>query len=295
MSDTRAKITRVAIVPHLGKAKVGEVANQMISWLEERKIKVFLSAAEAAQLGRDELGQAEGIFPDADILVSLGGDGTILRSVRLLRGKKIPIIGVNLGTLGFLSTVEVSELFWVMEKVLSGDYVVDERMMLECRIFYASGEQKRLLALNEVVIERGERQRMIQIDVTINGDFFNKYTADGLILATPTGSTAYSFSAGGPVVAPTNEVVVMTPISPHSLFGRSVILHPNDKVKIDIPEAIETSVGIDGIVVAKSALVEGITVKRADEKTLLVRVNGPDFYSTFRKKLRFWDFWTETT
>ncbi|MHB0975671.1 MAG: NAD(+)/NADH kinase [Candidatus Aquicultorales bacterium] len=293
MSERKSGVRRVAIVPHLGKPKVGEVGEQLIGWLESRGMEVALCSSDAVQMDRPDLAQDDAVFPDADLAVSLGGDGTILRTFRVLDGKEIPVVGVNLGTLGFLSVVEVSDLMPAMERILEGEYTVDERMMLECRVVQSSGETAVFRALNEVVVERGERQRMIRLDVNINDLFFSRFTADGLILATPTGSTAYSFSAGGPVVAPSNEVVVMTPISPHSLFGRSVIIHPNDKVKIDIPDEIETSVGIDGVVVAKSLRIDSILVGKARGKALLVQVGAEDFYGSFRKKLRFWDFWTE--
>ncbi len=288
-----AKIRKVAIVPHLKKEKVGEITLRLVKWLEDRGIVVVLSAEEASQIGRGDLAQSQAAFPDADLVVSLGGDGTILRSARLLRGRRTPILGINLGTLGFLTAVELDRLFEAMEKVLKGEFSIDERMMLECEITFSSGERSRHLALNEVVVERGERQRMVPIEVRVNGAFFNKYTADGLILATPTGSTAYSFSAGGPVVAPNNEVTIMTPISPHSLFGRSVILNPKDRVEVKVPSALETVVGIDGVIIARSDAVTALNVRRAEERTLLARVDARDFYATFREKLRYWDFWTE--
>lgn len=289
----RTGTLKVAIVPHLKKEKVEEITVRLINWLEDRGIAAVLSTEEAAQVGRADLAQPPDAFPEADLVVSLGGDGTILRSVRLLRGRRTPIVGVNLGTLGFLTAVELDRLFEAMEKVLRGEFTIDERMMLECSITFTSGERSRHLALNEAVIERGQRQRMVPIEVSVNGAFFNKYTADGLILATPTGSTAYSFSAGGPVVAPNNEVIIMTPISPHSLFGRSVVLNPKDKVDVKVPSELNTVVGIDGVIVAKSDAITSLNVNRAAEKTLLARVDARDFYASFREKLRYWDFWTE--
>lgn len=281
---------RVAVVSHVGKPNVPETAGELVTWLEEKGIKVVMPAAEAEVLGRPELGEPEGVFPEADMVVSLGGDGTLLRTVRILNGRPIPVVGINMGTLGFLSAIEQEELYPQMERVLAGNYRIDERMMLSCRVRYVTGEEPRHLALNEVVVERAERQRMVKIDVRINGALFNKYTADGLILATPTGSTAYSFSAGGPVVSPANEIMVMTPISPHSLFGRSIVLNANDNVEVETPERPQTNIGVDGVIVEKRAIVERITVDRAEEKALLIRTAAEDFYATFRRKLRFWDF-----
>ncbi|HCG99701.1 MAG TPA: NAD(+) kinase, partial [Actinobacteria bacterium] len=202
-------------------------------------------AEDAGRLGLDELGAGFDEIMTSDAVVVLGGDGTILRAVRMLKGAEIPVIGVNMGRVGFLSEVEPNELYPAMERLLSGDYMVDERMMLECKI-HAGDCDDTFLALNEIAIERGHHQRMLEMDVYINDIMFSRYTANGLIFATPTGSTAYSFSAGGPVVSPENELILLAPVNPHSLFGRTMALSAKDTARVELAKDLEVIVGVDG-------------------------------------------------
>ncbi|HLB53483.1 MAG TPA: NAD(+)/NADH kinase, partial [Gemmatimonadales bacterium] len=166
-----------------------------------------------------------------DALVTLGGDGTLLRGARMLQGAPVPVLGVNLGRVGFLTEVELAEMYPAMERLIARDFRIDERMMLKCVVRVGDIEQE-YLALNEVAIERGHHQRMLEMDVYINDILFSRYTADGLIFATPTGSTAYSFSAGGPIVSPANELILIAPVNPHSLFGRTMALGAQDVVRV---------------------------------------------------------------
>ncbi|MCR5755401.1 MAG: NAD(+)/NADH kinase, partial [Acetatifactor sp.] len=179
-------------------------------------------------------------FPeDADCMIVLGGDGTVLQAVREKQGKHLPIVGVNLGTLGYMTEIELSNLETALDRLVSGDYEQESRMMLEGRIFAKDEELRQGWALNDIVISRSGSLQIIQYKIYVNGMFLNEYNADGVIITTPTGSTGYNLSAGGPLVEPRAKLIMVTPICPHTLNQRSIILSPDDVVEIVIPEGRE--------------------------------------------------------
>jgi NAD+ kinase len=280
---------KIVILPNLDKSEVPKMTSELISWFEAKQAEVLLLPEDAGTLGLAELGAGFDEIMKSDAVVVLGGDGTILRAVRMLKGAAIPVIGVNMGRVGFLSEVEPNELYPSMERLLSGDYMVDERMMLECKI-YAGDCSSTYLALNEIAIERGHHQRMLEMDVYINDIMFSRYTANGLIFATPTGSTAYSFSAGGPVVSPENELILLAPVNPHSLFGRTMALSAKDTARVELAKDLEVIVGVDGCL-EFCAIFDSVEIRRADSKAHLIKLKEQSFYTLFKSKLRVWDSW----
>ncbi len=219
-----------------------------------------------------------------DALLTLGGDGTMLRGARLVAGRQIPILGVNLGRLGFLTACAGEELSEALERFAAGDYVVQHRMSLEARTSRDGAERWR--ALNDVVLHKGGFARVVHLRVLVNGELIGAYAADGLIISTPTGSTAYSLSAGGPVVVPTVDSIVLTPISAHTLAVRPVVLPPAAEVAVkadDGPE--ELLVTIDGQVGTMFTPGDTLTVRRAERPVLLVQFRGTTFFSRMRRKL----------
>lgn len=283
------KIDVITIIPNIMKPDVLAVAKDMVKWLSERHIKVLLHEEDAERLDMPELAADDARIQSSGALVCLGGDGTILRAVRLLKGAAVPVIGINLGRVGFLTEVELAEMYPAMEKVISGEFSVDERMMLECTIKVGESQQE-YLALNEIAIERGRHQRMLEMDVYINDIMFSRYTADGLIFATPTGSTAYAFSAGGPVVSPDNELILLAPVNPHSLFGRTIALGAQDTARVEVAKRLEVSIGVDGFLVF-AAVLDSVRIKKADSKALLIKLKERNFYTLFKDKLHVWDTW----
>ncbi|MCL6471972.1 MAG: NAD(+)/NADH kinase [Firmicutes bacterium] len=284
------KINTITIVPNLDKPDVARVVLELIDWFGKQNVKTIMPEEDAAGLGRPELAADEFAIRQSGSLVCLGGDGTILRGVRLLKGAEVPIIGVNFGRVGFLSEVEYKDMYPAMERLIAGDFAIDARMMLKCAV--KSGEfYREYLALNEISLERGCIQRMLVMDVYINDILFSTYTSDGFIFATPTGSTAYSFSAGGPVVSPENELILLAPINPHSLFGRTLVLSAGDKVRVELNKEPNVTIGVDGFPVIKSMLIESFTIERAESKALLVKLKEKNFYTLFKEKLRVWDTW----
>ena len=210
----------------------------LIAWLRERNIEVFVDRETQACvdpswpcLARTELAGK------VDLLIVLGGDGTLLSAARALGGHKIPVLPVNLGGLGFLTSVTLDELYPLLEQVVAGKHRTSERMMLDAQILRNGTTTMRQCALNDAVINKAALARMLDFDVHVNGDHVGRYRADGLIVATPTGSTAYSLAAGGPIIDPELDAFVITPICPHMLTNRPLVIPNTARIELDFAEA----------------------------------------------------------
>jgi NAD+ kinase len=226
-----------------------------------------------------------------DALVTLGGDGTLLRGARLLAGAPVPILGVNLGRLGFLTTCGSDDLEEGVRLLASGKFVAEKRMCLRASAMDGHGaERQDWLALNDVVVHKGGFARVVRLKVTVGGESIGTYAADGLIVSTPTGSTAYSLSAGGPVVVPTVESMILTPISAHTLGVRPLVLPPAAVVGIDTSvSSAEMMVTIDGQVGTQLVPGEKLVVRKADNPVRIVRLPGTSFFERMRAKLGWGD------
>ena len=222
-----------------------------------------------------------------DALITLGGDGTMLRGARLLGGREVPILGVNLGRLGFLTSCGLDQLDEALERLARGEYLSEMRMQLEAHSQTIRGEERRSwLALNDVVLHKGGFARVVKLRVLVDGEDVSVYAADGVIISTPTGSTAYNLSAGGPVVLPTQHLIIATPISPHTLGVRPLVVPPDSEIIVraeDGPE--ELLVTIDGQVGTMFAPGDSLVVRRAAASVLLVRFPESSFFSVLRRKL----------
>ncbi|MFL5560123.1 MAG: NAD(+)/NADH kinase [Gemmatimonadaceae bacterium] len=222
-----------------------------------------------------------------DALLTLGGDGTLLRGARALDGLAVPILGINLGRLGFLTSCGVDDLEAGVERLAHGDFHAERRMTLDVRALDAVGmERMRWFALNDVVLHKGGFARMVSLDVAANGESIASYSADGIVVATPTGSTAYNLSAGGPIVYPTVESIILTPISPHTMSIRSLVLPPSAEVTLraeDGPE--ELLVTVDGQVGTTFARGETLVISRSERAVQIVRFPGTSFFARMRLKL----------
>lgn len=222
-----------------------------------------------------------------DALLTLGGDGTLLRGARIISPHPVPILGVNLGRLGFLTCCNADQLSNALMRFARRDYVAESRMALFARVIDARGAERRSwIALNDVVLHKGGFARVVRLSVAANGEPIATYGADGIVLSTPTGSTAYSLSAGGPVVFPTLESIVVTPVSAHTLAIRTVILPATVEVTLQAdagPE--ELLVTVDGQVGTSFLTGETLSVRRADRGVLIIRFPGMGFFTTLRQKL----------
>ena len=236
------------LVVHEERDAAADVASDIADWLTDRGHEVRLPAADAARLGRPEYGVDDDTFGRAlDVVISFGGDGTMLRTIDLVGDDAVPVIGVNVGQLGYLTEVDPDGARMAVKRFLSGAYEIEERMMLSVQIDGAAADVPRdVVALNEAVIEKTPSGHTVRLAVSVDGEFFTTYAADGLIVATPTGSTAYSFSARGPIVSPRHRCLVVTPVSPHMLFDRSMVLDPLASLRIEVTGHRPATISVDG-------------------------------------------------
>lgn len=231
------------------------------------------------------------VIPTLDLVITLGGDGTLLRGARLVAPYGIPVLGVNLGRLGFLTSIRPDELEYGLQETIAGRAQYDARMVLQVEAETAAGVRHgELLAVNDVVLHRGGVARMIHMRVHAHGEEVGTYSADGIILATPTGSTAYSLSAGGPIVPPSLDCILATPICPHTLAVRPLILSPDETVKVEVLSPTEELIlTIDGQQAASLLPGDRLIACRAKTPLRLVRLPGQTFFSTLRRKLGWGD------
>jgi NAD+ kinase len=249
-----------------------------------------LGLTVAFERGLGEIADDGEIIEDGstvDALMTLGGDGTMLRGARLLGGREVPILGVNLGRLGFLTTCGQDQLDDALDRFARGDYLTEARMQLEAHSQTIRGEERRSwLALNDVVLHKGGFARVVKLRVVVDGEDVSVYAADGVIISTPTGSTAYNLSAGGPVVLPTQHLIITTPISPHTLGIRPLVVPADSEIVLraeDGPE--ELLVTIDGQVGMMFAPGDSLVVRRASASVVVVRFPETSFFSVLRRKL----------
>ncbi|HBN57427.1 MAG TPA: NAD(+) kinase [Lachnospiraceae bacterium] len=226
--------------------------------------------------------------PDTfDCAVVIGGDGTLIEAARALYGRDIPILGINMGTLGYLAEVEVSHIGEALENLLLGRYEVENRMMLEGTF----GGMRKDVSLNDIVVARSGSLRLIHFKLYVNGELLNSYEADGVIISTPTGSTAYNLSAGGPIVEPTAEMIVITPICSHALNTSSIVLSAEDELVIEIGEgkhsvAEEACIAFDGTDTVAMTTGDRVTVRRACASAKIIKLSKVSFLETLRRKMK---------
>jgi NAD+ kinase len=224
------------------------------------------------------------------VAVSLGGDGTMLRTVALVAVGEVPVIGVNFGQLGYLTDVEPTGLRGALERFLAGDYGIEERMLLSVRLEGSgSVEVEEAIALNEAVIEKTPGGHTVRLDVEIDGRYFTPYATDGLIIATPTGSTAYALSVRGPIVDPTHRAILVTPVSPHMLFDRTLVLEPASRTRIVVAGHRRATLSVDGRVLGELGVGDGV-VCTASERVARFVIFGPrDFHGILKAKFKLGD------
>jgi NAD+ kinase len=222
-----------------------------------------------------------------DIIFVLGGDGTLLAIARELAPTSVPFLGFNLGNLGFLSEAEPEDLTHALDRVISGDYCIEERMMIEAEVIRDNQVIYRHVALNDIGIGKGSFSRMITTQIEVDGKYLGTYSGDGVILSTPTGSTAYSLSAGGPIVAPYLQAIILTPIAPHTLTARPIVLAPDDHLRISIKSTHqETALTIDGQDCLPLLPGDAVFVGRSQAITRLIKWQERSFFDVVRKKLQ---------
>lgn len=253
-----------------------------------RRVAIVVNEGKPDAIARGrEIGKllhSEGIqveIKDPDLVVSLGGDGTMLRAAQHAHAADVPLLGVNLGTLGYLTEVDASHEIDALRRVLAGDFEIQDRMMLKCSV-----EDRTFVGLNEVLVERAARMRLVRLAVRVGGESLGDFNADGIIVATPTGSTAYALSAGGPIVSPRAECLVVVPVSPHMVFARPFVLAPDEVVEITVKESAQpASLSLDGHMGCDLATGSTALVRRHERPLKLIRLGGPRFIERLRTKM----------
>jgi len=255
------------------------------AWVGERGGEVFCDKAFADRIKPATPLEPDDIPGSIDTMVVLGGDGTMLYAARLIDGRKVPILGVNMGGLGFLTAITVKEVFPLLERIFGGEYEVEERMMLSVSLTRGGREISRHKVLNDAVV-KGSTARLVRMETRINMEYVTTYRADGLIVATPTGSTAYSLSAAGPILYPTIDSIIVAPICPFNLTNRPVVIP--DWMTVDVTvSADQTNVDLilDGQVDTPLESGDIIRIKRAQESVYLIKYEGQSYFDILRERL----------
>ena len=278
---------KIGIVSKAGRSEPIEILKDFLPWLNNRGLEVFLDTETASLLKMRGYPRSE--MPSlVDMIVVLGGDGTMLNVARLVCERGVPILGVNLGGLGFITEVQKEEVCNAMDKTLSGEYSIEDRMMLTAHIHRHGEKIAEYTVLNDVVINKGALARIIDLETYINKAYVTIFKADGLIVSTPTGSTAYSLSAGGPVLYPTLDCIILTPICPHTLTNRPTVLPDDVLIEIILKSVSEdvflTLDGQVGFSLRKDDVVE---IKRSPFKTRLIIPFERDYFQILRTKLKW--------
>jgi NAD+ kinase len=278
----------IGIISNLDKDKDQLITRQVINWLEARNVQVYFDERISAELAvvKDNYCN-EHIFKHSDIIIVLGGDGTLLNVARQASCNGVPLFGINMGHLGFLTETEVDDMYASLEKLITGDYSIEKRMMLEAFIRNDDEPTKDFIALNDIVVAKGNFSRLITYSIFINDNFVDVYSGDGIIVSSPTGSTAYSLSAGGPIVAPDVEVLLITPVCPHTLHSRSILVSNKDLVKIELGCSSKTDIilTVDGQTGIKINPGDVVTVKQSIYYAHLIKLNNRSFFDVLRAKM----------
>lgn len=273
------------------KDKDLQTTERIRSFLEEKGQKVTLKIKEADWKTVPESDEAKDIPLDIDCMIVLGGDGTVLQAAREIKRLLVPIIGVNLGTVGYMTEIEPANLEEALDRLVKGDYKKERRMMLNGKVIRSDGTEEEGWALNDIVISRSGSLQIIKFNIYINGQFLHNYNADGMIVTTPTGSTGYNLSAGGPIIEPKAKLIMLTPICPHSLNQRSIILSPEDEIEIEIPIGREgqcqtVEANFDGSHKVALSTGDRIRIVQSEKITEFIQLNQVSFLEILNKKMR---------
>ncbi len=272
---TVRRVRRVGLVPHPHR----DTAAQLVAQATER-----LAADGIEVRGPRSEGGTDLDTTDLDVVISLGGDGTMLRAVDTAYETGVPVLGVNVGQMGYLTEVEPSEFDVALDRLVTGEFEVAERMVLEITVESTGAARGRWFALNEAVLEKVHTGRLVRLEVDINGTFFTTYAADGVIIATPTGSTAYSFSARGPIVSPRHRCLLLTPVSPHMLFDRSLVLAPEETLQFTVCDDRSVVLTTDGRELGELAAGDTVSCRGGDRSARIVTFGPRDFHQILKAK-----------
>ena len=287
-------MNKIGIIAKRNKPEAANIIYHLVDWFRQKKIEVYIENEMAHLLGPHasepnvNTVEREAFPSHAEMILVLGGDGTLLSVARLVGDHKVPILGVNLGGLGFLTEIALEELYRVLERVIQGDFTTDERVVLSASVIRKGKGVAEFPVLNDAVINKGALARIIDMETTINGEYVTTFKSDGLIISTPTGSTAYNLSAGGPIVYPSLHCIILTPICPHTLTNRPIVVPDEVEIRSTLKtrqqEVMLTLDGQQGFPLEVEDVVE---VKKAAVGILLIKSPYRHYFEVLREKLKW--------
>lgn len=279
----------IGIISRPRREDLAAVVPGLMKWLEQRGVRALYDTETASSLpGGSSARTRQQVAEEAQLLLVLGGDGTLLSAARLAAPRGIPVLPVNLGGLGFLTSFTREELYPALEETLAGRHATSERVLLRVELRRKGAAQAPQLALNDAVVNKGALARMIELELAIDGDFVCRYRADGLVVATPTGSTAYSLSAGGPIIQPAVEAFVITPICPHMLTDRPVVVQDSSGVELTVQgNSEDVFLTIDGQTGIELHSGDGVRVTKSDARLKLITPPRKSYFEILRNKLKW--------
>lgn len=267
---------------------VKHVLKGLVNWLREQQKEVVLDGKTASLIGDPAVYQKSQLATLCDLILVLGGDGTMLTAARLVEERGVPILGVNMGGLGFLTETSLDHLYPTLERIFRKEFVIEERLMLRARIDRHGDKVAQATVLNDVVVSKGTLARMIEMHLAINGLFVTSLRGDGMIVSTPTGSTAYSLSAGGPIIDPSIQSLMLTPICPHTLTHRPLLIPSDAVMEVTLTSQDEGAMAtFDGQVGVALTQGDTVTIGASDHRTKLVRFPDRTYYDVLRMKLKW--------
>ncbi|MBC8535553.1 NAD(+)/NADH kinase [Feifania hominis] len=278
---------KLAVIPNIDRDKDLNFTEKLLAFLQPYDAEVLMEEYFRGRVSRDvRFCPRETLYREADAAIAIGGDGTFLRIARAAAEHDVAILGINMGRVGYMTELEPSELDQIA-KLFAGDYRVEERMMLSASVLRGGERVYEKLGLNDAVVHNGMISRILDIDLYADGTIMNAYRADGIIISTPTGSTAYSMAAGGPIVDPVMNCLSVIPICPHSLYSRAIVFPDTAKVEVVLPrlhgkDALLTVDGSEGFAVRQG---DRVCIQKSEQKTKIIRVKKSSFYDTLYRKL----------
>ena len=283
------QIKTIGITSKPKKPEVRDIVTPLVHWLHDRSIEVLVDKETGSTLDGSEKCVTRNEMPSlVDLIIVLGGDGTLLATARVLNRKPVPLLAVNLGGLGFLTVITRDELYSTLERVLAGDFRTERRVQIEAEVMRAGEVISSFLALNDVVLNKGAIARVLDFDVRVDGQFISSYKADGLIVSTPTGSTAYSLAAGGPVIAPAVEAFIVTPICAHTLSNRPIVLPDSAQIEVKVKSYGESVyLTVDGQVGVALRSEDAVHMRRASSVVELIQSPQKNYFEILRQKLKW--------
>ncbi|KRQ86822.1 putative inorganic polyphosphate/ATP-NAD kinase [Caloramator mitchellensis] len=281
-------MNKYGLIVNKSKDKGLVVTKQIVDWFTKKRCNIYLEKDVANSIGFESIGLEDNeLFSIADYLIVLGGDGTILSVARRQLPNQKPILGINFGHLGFITEAEKDNMYNAFEKLINNTFSIESRIMLEAKVVRDNKAIKEFVCLNDICITKGTLARIIAVKVFIDDELMETYRGDGVIFSTPTGSTAYSLSAGGPIVCPELEVIIATPVCPHSLNARSIIIGSNRELIVQIQDTNEevflTADGQDGFRLQKY---DKIIIKQPKYRAKFIKLSNRNFFEVLRRKIK---------